>query len=228
MTCAKSGCTSTAYHFYYAIKNSRTLPIGLGWCDFRSLGEQFLGQGEELERVRYFTTEVTWELPGREGEKRRQRNWLDALESIQGLNVIAGRFSKPDDKPREEKWTDVNIAIELLLDAADSSYDRAFLLTGDSDLAPAARAVPERIASPKSVTVLLPPEQSQGLWQEYCGRFGISISCKPISERHLLRSILPYRLRVDGRTEEIWEGWRLPDEYLKKIPAEIRPDRRSR
>src|SRR5687768_10349071 len=121
------------YNFYYAIKNAPNLPIGLGWCDFRKLGEQFLEKGDESKKIRYFTTEVRWEIPRHEpGEIRRQENWLAAVQTIDGLERIDGRFSQHDSKPWEEKWTDVNIAVELLLDGlSDPGYDRAMLLTGD-------------------------------------------------------------------------------------------------
>ena len=55
----------------------------------------------------------------------------------------------------EEKETDVNIALYLLDAAYQDLYDRALILTADSDLAPAIRMVRKRFPQ-KSIKLLQP------------------------------------------------------------------------
>jgi len=132
-------------------------------------------------------------------------------------------------KPREEKQTDVNIAVEMLLDAiAPFGFDRAILLTGDTDLAPAAWAVSNRVPQPKQVTVLLPPGQEGRGWLRYFKRKGGALELVQITEEMLALSLLRYEI-PNGSRERVscLEEWRLPRTYLDfKVRPEQRPDRK--
>ncbi len=72
-----------------------------------------------------------------------QSTHLGALQAFGDLEIIEGRFQTHLDRcgecglerPRhEEKMTDVNIAVELVLDAEDDLFDTALLITADADL----------------------------------------------------------------------------------------------
>ena len=63
-----------------------------------------------------------------------------------GVRVILGQFRKTTKKCQicneqyqtyEEKRTDVNIAVHLFADAQKNNYDKAVIVSGDSDLIPA-------------------------------------------------------------------------------------------
>ena len=56
--------------------------------------------------------------------------------------------------------TDVNIAVEMLGDAADDAFDTAILVSADSDLVGPVRAVRERHG--KRVVVAFPPNRASG------------------------------------------------------------------
>ena len=56
---------------------------------------------------------------------------------------------------REEKRTDVNIALQAVGDASEDMYDRAVLVSADSDLLPVIATV-HRIAPDKEVGVMIP------------------------------------------------------------------------
>jgi uncharacterized LabA/DUF88 family protein len=58
-------------------------------------------------------------------------------------------------KSYEEKQTDVAIAVKLVSDALADSYDRAILVTADSDQIPTARFL--SILPDKDLTLLYPP-----------------------------------------------------------------------
>ena len=58
----------------------------------------------------------------------------------------------------EEKMTDVNIAIQLLLDALDDAFDVALVISGDSDLTTPIHRVRQRFPA-KRVIVAFPPRR---------------------------------------------------------------------
>ena len=56
----------------------------------------------------------------------------------------------------EEKETDVHIAARIVIDASEDRFDRAIIITADSDLAPALRIVETRFPK-KQLFVVSPP-----------------------------------------------------------------------
>lgn len=88
----------------------------------------------------------------------------------------------------EEKETDVNIALELLDLASQDAYDRALLVSNDSDLAPAVRKVLVRFPD-KRITIVAPPlsRQCNELIQAASDKSKIRIG-------HLERCLLPENL----------------------------------
>ena len=133
----------------------------LKWLDLRRLLVQFAPAPQyELTRVLYFSAYATW-IPD---AYARHRAYVAALEAT-GVDVVMGKFKK---KPRsckrcgasweghEEKETDVNLALMLLELAYADAFDRALVLSADSDLAPAVRAV-RRLFPEQEVRILTPP-----------------------------------------------------------------------
>lgn len=249
------------YNFYYAIKQKYRLDriavgqeslIGLGWCDFRRLGEHMIDRGSErITDIKYFTARVEKDYPGFAGERQRQQDWLNAVSTITGLRKIMGYFPAPPGsrsraadtsaindltklKPlRKEHYTDVNIAVEILLDALDVRGDhKAILVSGDTDFAPAVYAVQKGMVdrgllrSGKTVDVWAPPGPSYltNGWREYFREpeHSCPVTIKTITESMLAESLLPYE---KPRVYTCPEDWRLPLAYLKeKVPDGLRPD----
>jgi uncharacterized LabA/DUF88 family protein len=235
------------YNFYYSTRNhykpgqeQRGYSLsGLCWCDFRALIERngWLRPGEELVTIKYFTAPVTESVdnPHRPGEPGRQQLWLDALRTVQGLEVIEG-FHRRQDGPvpgREEKQTDVNLAIELVLDALRGQYDRAIVLSGDTDEIPAVLTVACRLAKKRDVLVLLPVGHQK---ESYVARLQSMTSqlrergefdpmnkghvgVVPVCEQNMANSLFPYeRTRCPA-------FWRLPARWLEKHCSPVnRPD----
>ena len=155
---------------------------GFGWCDFRALIERhFHFDGRDLD-IKYFTAPVRLEhetTVHNKDEHRRYDTWARAVRTISGLKVIEGfhRTSKdrlasgevrnPDARARsrEEKQSDVNIAVEALLDAcAQEPPSRVFLLSDDRDLMPVVFALLVRLPKRIPVDILL-PSQAEGTEQ---------------------------------------------------------------
>ena len=108
------------------------------WVDLIALGRNVLRPGQALEGVRYFTSRLVKNTK----DQYEQDIYLQALEA-RDVEIVLGQFDVQRARcPRcgrawlkaEEKQTDVNIAVRLLTDAHQDLYDRAVLLSADSDL----------------------------------------------------------------------------------------------
>lgn len=134
------------------------------WLDLVRLAES-LRPRNEIAMVKYFTARVINE-PDAES---RQERYINALQAVHGdrFQVVLGHYKSKLQTCRhchiqwqrnEEKETDVNIALHLLKDAMDGTYDSALLVSADSDLVPAVKMVME--ARPDYfVTAAFPPKR---------------------------------------------------------------------
>jgi len=147
----------------------------LYWLNIRLLVENLLKPYEQLVAVKYFTSTVS---PMRHDpfKHKRQQVFLDALATLPDFQVFYGRYelrqqacpkcgaqqtcSKcglPQEKHTEKK-TDVNMAVELLVDAVQNKFDTALLVSGDSDLTPAVDKV-TKLAPNTRIVVAFPPNR---------------------------------------------------------------------
>lgn len=115
------------------------------WLNLSRLGQLFLQGGDTLAGIKYFTTLPTWDA----GKLARHQLYVSALRN-EGVEVVFGAFKGKDVlcrncgatfRTREEKQTDVNIALHLFQAAVADLYDKAVLISGDTDLIPALNAV---------------------------------------------------------------------------------------
>jgi uncharacterized LabA/DUF88 family protein len=135
------------------------------WLDLQELVERLLLDNQELREAWYFTARVRDEPAAEE----RQAVYLDALASYcPKVRRVEGRFLERTRNCREcgarwtgyeEKETDVNIAVALVEDAVQDSYDTALLISGDSDLRPAIAAV-RRLRPEKLIFAAFPPRRT--------------------------------------------------------------------
>lgn len=117
------------------------------WLDLVALAEA-LRPRSTVEMVRYYTAPVL----GQPDAASRQQTYLHALSALHGsrIDIVQGRYQSKSKScrkcgakwtEREEKETDVNIAVGLVSDAALGAMDSALIVSADSDLAPAVRTV---------------------------------------------------------------------------------------
>jgi len=180
--------------------------------------------------------------------------WRRALQTIDDLLVVEGFYKRTEDKAnqdvrskrREEKQTDVNLAVEMILDAfgpVDLRPEHVFVLSGDCDLMPAVFALQERAPTPIRVTVLLPSAARKRDWEEsYEGTRRRLLKSHPVNgrqnvpsspiaihvldERMLATSLLSYALSDSKGGFQCPDYWRLPTAYLEEQcrNSEWRPD----
>jgi NYN domain-containing protein len=143
----------------YHVINDLGIP-SLKWLNLWSLSESLARRDERLVAVKYFSAFATW-LPG---PYSRHRRYVKALQHA-GVETTMGRFKeKPRKCPKckyqwfghEEKETDVHIAITLVHDALTNKFQRAIVISADSDLGPAIRLA-AATAPLKQIFVAAPP-----------------------------------------------------------------------
>lgn len=180
------------------------------WLDLHALSASLLKQGQTLERVYYFTSRIK-PIDGNAHDLQRQTTYLEALGTIANIHIRYGHFLGNTRQCHncgakwigyEEKMTDVNIAMQLLLDAVDGHFDTALLISGDSDLAPPVQQVLTRFPD-KRIIVAQPPGRSSFRLREHAS------ATFTISEAKLRQSQLPCAVtRADGHTLQRPEHWK--------------------
>jgi len=145
------------YNFYCGINQPGWLKYG--WCNFVHLANRLtraaFGPAQSVGKVTYFTAPVRLGLENTAGERERQEMWLDAITfETPTVQVVEGRWQRIGSGPRREKETDVNLAIGM--QGQIGEFDGAILVSADSDLIPAIRAVRK---AGKPVAVFFPPNQ---------------------------------------------------------------------
>ncbi len=133
------------------------------WLDLRTLCAALLRPCQRLYLVRYFTSRVRDDPLA----AKNQAVFIDALLARGGVEIEFGHFLATSVEcrkcgfvrtRREEKKTDVNMAVRLLEDAFDDRFDLAIVVSADSDLVPLIEAVRRRFPS-KRVMVAFPPQR---------------------------------------------------------------------
>lgn len=163
----------------------------LNWLDLKTLSQVYLkNRSEKLSQVYYFSAFAEHVS---EPKQRCQKSYLQALE-LRGVTPILGHFKMKRRKcpscdhtwqGHEEKQTDVNIALFLLDLAYRNAFDRALVVSNDSDLAPAIQMVRERFPE-KRITSVSPP-----LYYHSGELISASSDKTKIRIEHLERSLLP-------------------------------------
>ena len=134
------------------------------WLNVHKLAESFLRPGQRLEAVRYFTTRVS-STPRDPNQDKRQNTYLEALATLPNTSLHYGHYLTKSVQcynchatweSHEEKMTDVNIATELMVDAFTDRFDRAIIVTADSDLTGPVERV-RKLYPSKRIVVAFPP-----------------------------------------------------------------------
>ncbi|SHJ13398.1 Uncharacterized conserved protein, LabA/DUF88 family [Aureimonas altamirensis DSM 21988] len=188
-------CYVDGFNLYHSIDDLRK--PHLKWLDIWALAQSICRPDEQLVKVAYFSAYATW----RTEAYARHREYVAALRNA-GVECHMARFSEKSAscrscgttwKQHEEKETDVHFSLTLLEDAIDSVFDRAIIISADSDHVPAARRVRTRYPG-KQVFCATPP-----------GRHGharellkVCNSGTMITQGRLARCLLPAEVRDAG------------------------------
>ncbi len=208
-------CLIDGLNLYHAI--TALARPELKWVDLRNLSKVFLkSHSEELCGVFYFSAYAEHVS---ESSQKCQKAYIRALELI-GVVPILGHFKEKTRKcpscshrwiGHEEKETDVNIALLLLNLAYQNIFDRALLISNDSDLAPAIRMARKHFPQ-KRITSISPPHyfHSRELIQASSDKSKVRVE-------HLERCLLPPIVTDASRLISVPR----PPEYAPKTVANL-------
>lgn len=144
------------FNFYHSIAK---LEPKFHWLNYYSYCSHFLRKDDSVAEVVLFTAEAYW----LEDKVKRHRVLLEANKFF-NVRVVLGKFKKKDvycsnckqvTVHHEEKYTDVNIALEAYRQACKKDIDQIIIITGDTDLVPAIKAVKADFPS-KNIGVIFP------------------------------------------------------------------------
>jgi uncharacterized LabA/DUF88 family protein len=167
------------------------------WLNLQRLAENLLKPGQRLVSTKYFTARVS-STPADPLKNKRQSTYLDALGVLPGFHIYFGKYFVTPKKCRrcglvenipDEKMTDVNIAVQLLVDAFRDMFDEALLVSADSDLVGPVLAV-RKLFPQKRVVAVFPPNRSSFHLRQAAN------ACFTIGRRNLAKSQFPPEVRA--------------------------------
>ncbi len=153
-------CYVDGFNLYHAIDalNDNSLK----WLDLRSLAQSYCSESDTLLKVKYFSALNTWDAP----KRKRHLNYVKALQNT-GTEVFLSKFAKVRKfcnrnnqfcPMREEKQTDVSIAVEILSDCYELNLNRIIIISADSDQVPAVKKI--RACFPEiQILMVAPPKR---------------------------------------------------------------------
>jgi uncharacterized LabA/DUF88 family protein len=181
----------------------------LKWVDLRTLCEQYAPRPRyELTHVLYFSAYATW----RPNAYKRHREYLNALRAA-GVTPVMGAFKRKERcctncghswQHHEEKATDVKIALQMVRGGFVDTYDRALLISGDSDLVPAVEMVLREFPM-KEIRVVAPVGRAYST--DLLQASGGEKLCRKMKPVHLERALFPREVRhTEGRIVAVRPG----------------------
>jgi len=133
------------------------------WLNVEQLAQSLIvDPNTQLQFVKYFTARIR----NNPSKQRRQIQYLEALETLANTQIIYGKYYFSErqcpacnhtHRFPSEKMTDVNIAVNMLVDAYEDRFDLAFLISGDSDLSGPVKEIRKKFPS-KIIIAAFPPD----------------------------------------------------------------------
>ena len=196
------------FNLYHAV-------AGLGdqrlkWVDLRSLASSYLREGDTLASVVFFTAVNNWDP----AKRKRHIAYIDA-QSAHGVEVVESNFRTSPKmchtrgqrcRFKEEKKTDVKIALRMLEDCYQDRTDRLFLVTNDSDQVPTIQSIRGGFPD-KRVFVIAPPERhSEGMELVQAAHASFQLTAGRIRQHPLPRDVRDSAGRLIATRPAIYGG----------------------
>lgn len=153
------------YNLYYGLLKGTKYK----WLDLLAFSKALLRPDHEIIGVTYFTAHIKT-FPYDQDAVERQNVYIQALEACEKVKVVHGFYRKSnvlmpviDDPCRicenttdglirvvklEEKKSDVNLAVQMVVDAAQDMADVYVVITGDSDQTGSIEAIRRNYGKP--------------------------------------------------------------------------------
>jgi uncharacterized LabA/DUF88 family protein len=176
------------------------------WLNCRRL-LQLLRPNDDLVSIKYFTAEVDAKRQHSEQRDRQKRYWK-ALSTLPNFQLIQGKISERERtckarecslrlpyQDKEEKQTDVNIALAMVTDAIDHQPGQIVIISGDSDLIPAAKMIQQRSLNTR-IAVYIPAYEEDLAHRRLDEYRPFCSSIKPIPEKFLRMAQFPNQVSL--------------------------------
>jgi len=193
------------FNLYYPLHEA-AMPH-LKWASLWRLGE-IICEPHDAQLVKAVLCTA---VPSHYADKRDRHNTYNAAQRAQGVKVVLGHHMHDGEK-WNEKQTDINVALSLILDGADDVYDIAILVSADSDQGATARVFKERFPSKRLLAVAPPARSVPDKVKPYAWKsFSLSI---PTIERCVMAETIQGKTGLILRPESYAppEGWLHPDD----------------
>lgn len=205
------------FNFYYGLKRIIEHQPDwkkFYWIDLVLLCRQFLNEGEEIGKVYYFTSR-----PKDPKKMAKQNTLLNCNRKINPdlLKVVYGRYAndtirceakygcKLEYQILEEKETDVNLALQMVIDCFENKCDKVVLFSNDSDFVPPMKRIREYHKNINTM-IIFPPGHYSNHLSQICPYALHMEKCKP----KFNKSLLPHKVQFDdGKNYEIPESWKI-------------------
>lgn len=193
------------FNLYFGLKDSGLRKYY--WLNIQQMVEKHLKPHQKLILTRYFTARVIYPPE----KQRRQSTYLEALGTLSEFQIHYGKYLQNEHTCRHcghkhfehsEKMTDVNIAVELLVDAMQDRYDTAVLISADSDLTGPIKAVKQLLPSKRIIVAFPPKRKSFDLGNVATGFFSLQVN-------KIAKSLFPKTItKPDGYTLQCPLSWK--------------------
>jgi len=205
------------FNFYFGLKRMVKLKPDwkkFYWIDIVKFCDAFLSDNEELGKVTYFTARP------KDNQKMIRQNTL--MRCNQKLNpkqleVVYGRYAKKGLKCNasggckksydslEEKETDVNLAIQMIIDSYEKVCDKMVLISGDTDFVPPLKEIKKKHKHINTM-ILFPP----GNWSTHLNQICPNNRNLETQKPKWNKSRLPNKVEFeDGKFFDIPEKWKI-------------------
>jgi len=122
-------------NFYFSVRNIFRYKV-----DIEKFCKKLINKGD-LVKINYYIAPI--EQFGNPEMYAEQQSFFEKLKKIDNLKIIFGRLEKRKRDGKVyyvEKASDVNLALDLALDAQKEIYDEAYLISNDGDFSGAVNA----------------------------------------------------------------------------------------
>jgi uncharacterized LabA/DUF88 family protein len=184
------------------------------WLDVNKMC-QLRFPNDEIVKIKYFTASIKPHMNDNDPDRpNRQQIYFRTLRTLPSIEIIEGIFLRHNVSMKlankdgyalvikhEEKGTDVNIATHLVHDAHNKLFERAVVISNDSDLVTPISVVTKEINLP--VTVISPYD-----------KYSIQLMAVATNVKHIRKGLLSVSQFNEKLTDTIGdftipEKWRL-------------------
>lgn len=204
------------FNFYYALRRTKKKEaqwLDYYWIDMVKFCESFLGEGQKLEKVIYFTAT---QLNPDKAYRQSQFLYANLLINKERFEIVRGKYLEKQiqcpfchagiSRP-EEKKTDVNISVRMIADCVLDKTDIICLVSADSDLVPPLEFIQKHYPQKKTKVYFPPHGYSYDLRDNI-----IHHGSKPIlmykNEHRFRNAIMPDIVEIDGKRYEKPDKWK--------------------